>query len=98
MEPWCVHRIANVKTKVDVVDDGLQDRCDDATATRASDNHVEFAVFQKDGGSHGRQRALSWPNGIRLALYESEHVRRAWLCGEVIHFVVHQEPRSGYRH
>lgn len=54
MKPWRGYRFGRIHVEIDGVDDDLQYRCDDARAARTAGDQVGFAVFEDDGGRHGR--------------------------------------------
>src|SRR5205085_3843069 len=90
-----VNGLLYVHVEVYDVRDDLKNRVDDRRAARTSDGEPERAVLAQDEGRrHRRERSLARRDGVALALYESEHVRRAGLRGEVVHLVVHQNARA----
>ncbi len=87
--------VLDIHVEVDHVEQYLQHRRDDPRTSWRAENHERLAVAHHDGGRHGRERPFAGLDGVGLALYESKHIRRIWLGGEVIHFVIEQEAQTG---
>ena len=90
-----VHGILQAHSEINHVDNHLEHRGDDDGSAGSAEHQERLVIFQDDGGSHGRKRALAGRDGISLALHESEHVGCAGLGGEVVHFVVQQKSGAG---
>lgn len=64
-------------------------------AAGRAENEAELAVPAYDRGTHAREWALAWGDGVVRPLDEPKAVRRAQLRGKVIHLVVHQKTEAG---
>ena len=94
MEARRIHRLLNVQSVIHYAHQHIGNGSNDGGPAFCAEHQEELAVFQHDGGRHGRQRPLAGTDGIRRPLDQSKHVGHAWLRGEIVHFIVKQEAQA----
>src|SRR6516225_5985726 len=95
MDAGEVDGVLDVHAEIDDIEYHLQDSGDDAGAAGGTQDQERLAVFQHDGGDHGRKRSSARGNGVGFTLNEAEKIRRAGPGGEIVHFVVEEEAGAG---